>query len=79
MSPIFYSVHTVRERIPPIAPLIATANPLSHALDAILNVGVFGLALDWRAYGAVLGLSAAAAFAAFACFRRLRPGFADVM
>lgn len=74
LSPVFYPV----EAAPPVLRAVLLANPLSAPIE-LFRGAWFGAAVDWgwvAGHGLVL---LAAAAAAQVLFRRLRPGFPDLV
>ncbi len=74
-SPIIYPVSAV----PEAWRWLLYANPLTPAVVQTQRVMLLGQAPDWAGLGLYAGVGAAAAWLGFACFQKLRPGFADVL
>ena len=75
LSPVFYSLQAVPERVRPLFYL----NPLTWAVEDLRRVLLWGQGLDWQAWGLQLAIAWLMLGLAYAWFKRLQPGFADVL
>jgi len=74
-SPIFYPIEALPEAIRPYVYL----NPLSFIVEQMRNVVIWGRLPDWIGLLIYLLIGSAAAWLSVIWFRKLRPGFADVV
>ena len=75
LSPIFYPLSALPERIRPLLYL----NPLTTAVEQIRDVLMWGKLPDWSDFGVFLACGALVACMGFAFFQKTRKGFADVL
>lgn len=75
LSPIFYSVSTLPESMRRWYAL----NPMTTILAGFRQSLLWGETLDWAAWWAWMGLTAALALLGYAWFMKTKKGFADVM
>jgi lipopolysaccharide transport system permease protein len=75
LSPIFYSLQAVPERVRPLFYL----NPVTWAVEDLRRVLLWGEGLNWQIWGLQLILGWILLGLAYAWFKRLQPGFADVL
>jgi lipopolysaccharide transport system permease protein len=75
LTPIAYPEALVPEQFRGILRM----NPLTGLVDNYRRLIVFGTAPDWESLLTLTGLGVVALWVSFACFRKLRPGFADVV
>jgi len=74
-SPIFYPIEALPEFIRPIIYL----NPLSFIVEQLRDVVIWGRLPNFRGLCIYLLVGILVAWAAAKWFRKLRPGFADVL
>lgn len=75
LSPIFYSLQAVPERVRPVFFL----NPVTWVVEDLRRVLLWGEMPDWTMWLAQLGLSIVFLSLSFLWFKKLQPGFADVL
>jgi lipopolysaccharide transport system permease protein len=75
LSPVFYSVNVVPEKLQWLMRL----SPLTIVIEQARDVLVFNRAIDWWAWAINLSVSLAVAWLGFAWFQKTRKGFADVL
>lgn len=75
MTPIVYPL----ELVPQPYQVILYLNPLATILNGIRNVTLFHRPPVWESWLLMVIVMAIAAFASYRLFRRLKPGFADVV
>ncbi len=75
LSPIFYPITAVPERVRPILML----NPLSPALDQVRDLLFYGRIPGLRLWAATLLAAIVICWLGFAWFQKTRKGFADVL
>jgi lipopolysaccharide transport system permease protein len=75
LTPIVYPI----EVVPASMRTFVALNPLASILHGIRNVVLFGRPLIWESWFVVTSACAALAVLSWLLFRRLRPGFADVV
>lgn len=75
LSPLFYPLDRVPEALRPVMLL----NPLAYPLEASRNALFFGEWPNPLGVAVYLGIGWLSAVAGYALFKRLRPGFADVV
>lgn len=74
-SPILYPL----DAVPAAWRWVLWLNPLTPAVLQTQRVVLLGQTPDWSVLGLFALAGAAAAWLGFACFQKLRPGFADVL
>ncbi|MDX2147976.1 MAG: ABC transporter permease [Planctomycetota bacterium] len=75
LSPIFYSIENVPERVRWLVAL----NPLAPVLESARNAAMRGLAPDLQWFAFSLGISALAALVGYAFFMKSKRAFGDVV
>lgn len=75
LSPIFYPITALPETLRPLVGL----SPLSFAVEQSRDVMIWGRGLDWSAWAVQVAQAAVLAWLGYACFQRVRKGFADVL
>jgi len=75
MSPVFYSVSSLPERLQPWLML----NPLTFVIEQSRNVLIYSKPPDWQGLVVYSTLSVAIAWVGFWWFQKTRKGFADVL
>jgi ABC-type polysaccharide/polyol phosphate export systems, permease component len=75
MSPIFYPVSA----LPKVYQNAMHLNPLAAPIDYARDVLMFGQVPSVDGWALLTGVSLVAAWIGFACFQKLRDGFADVL
>ena len=75
LSPVFYSLQAVPEKVRPLFYL----NPLTWAVEDLRRVLLWGQGLDWPVWCLQLLIAWLMLGLAYAWFKRLQPGFADVL
>lgn len=75
LSPIFYPIIALPAALRPIVGL----SPLSFAVEQSRNVMIWGKDLEWGAWGIHVTQAALVAWLGYACFQKVRKGFADVL
>jgi lipopolysaccharide transport system permease protein len=75
LTPIFYSI----DAAPPLVQPALMANPLTFVVEQLRLVLFFGQLPAWRGLAVYFALAAAFAWLSLRLFRRLRPGFADLV
>ncbi|MEH6742565.1 ABC transporter permease [Hyphomonas sp.] len=75
LSPIFFPIEAVPERVRPIL----KASPLTPALEASKDVLFWATLPDFKSFGIALAISVAVAIIGFQTFKWMRAGFADVV
>ena len=75
MSPVFYSVSSLPERLQPWLML----NPLTFVIEQSRNVLLYSKVPDWRGLSVYFAVSVAIAWVGFWWFQKTRKGFADVL
>lgn len=75
LTPIFYSI----DAAPPLVQPLLMANPLSFVVEQLRLVLFFGQVPAWRGLAVYFALAATFAWVSLRIFRRLRPGFADLV
>lgn len=75
LSPIFFPIEAVPERVRPIL----KASPLTPALEASKDVLFWATLPDFKSFGIALAISVVVAIIGFQTFKWMRAGFADVV
>lgn len=75
LSPIFYPVTA----LPGTLRLVMQLNPLAFAVEESRKVMILGGAIDWSLWGVHAAFAAVLAWLGYACFQKVRKGFADVL
>lgn len=75
LSPVFYPVTAVPERVRPFI----MANPLTFIIEQARDVLIWGRWPNWFGLGCYLGIALLVAWAGYAWFQKTRKGFADVL
>lgn len=75
LSPIFYPL----DSLPPAMAAVVAWNPLAFAIEQSRDVLLFGGSIDWWWWAKQLAGSSALLLLGLVFFRRVRPGFADVI
>lgn len=75
LTPVVYPL----ELVPKPWQLILYLNPLATILNGIRNVTLFHRPLIWDSWLLITAVSALLAYGGYRLFRRLQPGFADVI
>ncbi|MCE7974087.1 MAG: ABC transporter permease [Leptolyngbya sp. PLA1] len=75
LTPIFYRIENLPERLKPVAML----NPLAHIVEGARRVLVLGQQPDWAALGLVTLLGLLTMQLGYAWFMKSKRGFADVL
>jgi lipopolysaccharide transport system permease protein len=75
LSPIFYPVSALPESLRPLVEL----SPLSFTVEQARNVMLWGRGLDWQTWAVHVAEGGLAAWLGYACFQKVRKGFADVL
>jgi len=75
LTPIFYGV----EAAPPLVQALLLLNPLTFVVEDLRLVLYYGELPAWRPLAMYFAFSSAFAWGALLVFRRLRPGFADMV
>jgi lipopolysaccharide transport system permease protein len=75
LSPIFYP----SESLPQMMRNVLQWNPLTFAIEASRGAALWGFGVDWENYFMQLAASVFVAVLGYLFFRRVRPGFADVV
>ena len=75
LSPVFYSLQAVPERVRPLFYL----NPVTWVVEDLRRVLLWGDGLNWQLWGFQLLVSWVLLGLAFRWFKKLQPGFADVL
>ena len=75
LSPVFYSLKAVPEKVRPIFFL----NPVTWAVEDLRRVLLWGESLDWWIWGGQLCFAGLLLGLAYRWFKKLQPGFADVL
>ena len=75
LSPVFYSLKAVPEKVRPIFFL----NPVTWAVEDLRRVLLWGESPDWWIWGGQLCFAGLMLGLAYRWFKKLQPGFADVL
>lgn len=75
LSPIFYP----SDSLPEVMRAVLQWNPLTFAIESSRGVALWGFGVDWYGYSIQLLTAACVALLGYVFFKRVRPGFADVV
>jgi lipopolysaccharide transport system permease protein len=75
LSPIFYPLDAVPARFQ----IFVLANPLTFIIGQARDVLIWGVMPNWAGLGIYTISACLIAYAGYACFQRMRKGFADVL
>ena len=75
LSPVFYSLQAVPEKVRPFFYL----NPVTWAVEDLRRVLLWGEGLNWPIWGLQMCIAGLMLGLAYRWFKRLQPGFADVL
>jgi lipopolysaccharide transport system permease protein len=75
LSPIFYPVSA----LPPGFRAVVELSPLTFAVEQSRNVMIWGTGLEWARWAVHTVQGALVAWVGYACFQKVRRGFADVL
>ncbi len=75
ISPVFYPV----DRLPSIWQSVIYLNPISHIVDQMRRIAIYGEMPDWGGLALYTLVALFMAWLGLALFQRLRAGFADVL
>ena len=75
LSPIFFPLSS----LPPRWQFLAELNPIAFPIEQARRVLIWNQPIEWMPWAGYTAISVLIAWAGYACFQRLRSGFADVL